>query len=94
MAQRLDVVDDGRAHVETEDGGKVRRLDARVGALALERLDQPGLLAADVGARTAADIDLELHAGAEDVLAEESFCVGLGDRLFEDLGGLGKSSRM
>ena len=36
-----------------------RRLDARLAALALEALDQPRLLAADVRARAAVDVDVE-----------------------------------
>jgi hypothetical protein len=44
--------------VEAEGGGEIRRLDARVGALALERLDQAGFLAADVGAGAAVDVDV------------------------------------
>src|SRR5262249_5003538 len=50
VAERLDVVDDRRALVEAEHGREIRRLDARVRALALERLDQTGFLAADVSA--------------------------------------------
>src|SRR5437667_1156565 len=68
-AEGLDVVDDRRAQVETEDGREVRRLDARIGAFAFERFDQAGLLAADVGARPAMDVDLEVVAGPEDVVA-------------------------
>ncbi len=84
VAERLDVVDDGRAHVEAEHGGEIRRLDARVGALALERFDQAGFLAANVGARAAMDIDFEVVAGAADVLAEEVFRLRLGDGFLED----------
>ena len=73
VAERLDVVDDGRAHVEAEHGGKVRRLDARVGALALERFDEAGFLAADVGARAAMDVDFEIVAGAADIPLPRKF---------------------
>ncbi len=72
------------AHVEAEHGGEVGRLDARVGALALERFDEAGFLAADVGAGAAMDVDLEIVAGAEDVLAEEILGLGLGDGFLED----------
>src|SRR5206468_11050734 len=68
--ERLDVVDDRRAAEEAVDG-RERRLDARVGALPLERLDEPRLLAADVGPCPAVDPDVEVEAGAEDVPAEE-----------------------
>ena len=54
VAERLDVVDQRRALVEALVGGE-RRLEARVAALALERVEQAGLLAADVGALAAVD---------------------------------------
>src|SRR5207247_1114047 len=53
---RLDVVHDGRRRVESLDGGK-RRLRPWLSALPLERLEQRGLLAADVRARTAVEDD-------------------------------------
>src|SRR3989454_3189890 len=80
--ERLDVVDDGRAAEEPVDGRK-GRLDARVGALALERLDEARLLAADVGARAAVYPHLEVEAGAEDVPPEETLRARLGDRLLQ-----------
>src|SRR6185437_15485515 len=60
-----------------------RRLDARIGALPLERLDQSGLLAADVGARAAMHVDLDVEAGAEDVLPDEPGLPRLGDGLLQ-----------
>ena len=50
----LDVVDQRRSLVEALVGWE-RRLQPRVAALALERVEQAGLLAADVGAGTAVD---------------------------------------
>ena len=85
VAERLDVVDDGGAHVEPEHGGEVGRLDARVGALALERFDQARFLAADVGARAAMDVDFQLVACAADALAEEALRLRLRDRLLQNL---------
>ena len=76
--QRLDVVDDGRLRVEALDRGE-RRPDARHAALALERLEQRGLLAADVRARAAVHDDVAVEAGAEDVLAEEALGARVGD---------------
>src|SRR5580658_10515783 len=81
VAERLDVVHDRRALVEAEDRREIRRLDARIGPLALERLDEAGLLAADVGARAAVDVDLAAVAGPQDVRAGEAGRPGLGDRL-------------
>ena len=54
LHERLDVVDDGRAAVEAHHR-REGRLDARLAALALERLDEGRLLAALVGARAAVD---------------------------------------
>ena len=69
--QRLDVVDDGRL-AEQADLDRERRLVARLAALALDRLEERRLLAADVGAGAAPELDVEGEAGAEDVGAEEA----------------------
>ena len=53
---RLDVVDRGRGGVEAGDRGE-RWLRPRLPALALERLEQRGLLAADVGTRSTVEHD-------------------------------------
>ena len=95
VAERLDVVHDGRAHVEAEHRREIRRLDARIGALAFERFDQAGLLAADVSARAAMDVDL----------ADRSRCRGCScrgnpvarascERLLRMLRAFGNSPRM
>src|SRR5436305_909730 len=56
--QRLDVVDDGRLAEGALDG-REGRLDPRPGPLALQRLDQPRLLAADVRPGAAVGVDVE-----------------------------------
>ena len=71
VAERLDVVHDRRAHVEAEHGGKIGRLDPRIGALAFERFDQAGFFAADVSAGAAMDVNLDVEAGAENIFSEE-----------------------
>ena len=76
---RLDVVDDRRAGVETGDRGE-RRAQPRLAATALEALEQRGLLAADVGAGAGVHDDVEVVAGAVDVLAEVAGGVRLLDR--------------
>ena len=76
--QRLDVVDQRRALVEALVGGE-RRLQARVAALALERVEQRRLLAADVGARAAVHPQRQREVGAEDALAEVAGRLGLLD---------------
>ena len=60
---RLDVVDQRRRRVDAGDG-RERRLRARLPALPFERLEQGGLLAADVGAGAAVDRDLDLAEDA------------------------------
>ena len=82
-AERLDVVDDRRGREGAGDRGE-GRLDARLAALAFDRLDQAGLLAADVRAGAAMDGDVEGEAGAQDVLAEEPLRVRLFDGAIQD----------
>src|SRR6202035_722645 len=75
----LDVVDDRRLPVEALD----RRegwLEPRLAAIALERGQQRRLLAADVGARSTMQNDLDLEALAEHILAEIPRLAGLLDR--------------
>ena len=69
ICERLDVVDDGRHPIEALDRRK-GRLEPRLAALAFERVEQAGLLAADVGARAAVHGDLEVVAAAEDIRAD------------------------
>ena len=78
VAERFDVVDRGRAVVEAGDG-RERRLDARLRALAFERLDQRRLFARFVGAGAAVNDDVAVEAGAHDVLADVALRVGLGE---------------
>ena len=85
IGERLDVVDQRRPAVEALDR-RERRLQARVAALALERVEQRRLLAADVGAGAAVDDQLEVAVGAEDVGPEVTRLVGFGDGGVEDVG--------
>src|SRR6185437_9438219 len=82
--QRLDVIDDRRLGVETLERGE-RRLEPRHAALALERLEQRGLLAADVRARAAVHDDLEIEPRAEHVGTHESLRPGVGNGLREPI---------
>ena len=65
----LGVVDGGRLAVQAV-ARRERRLEARLALLALERLEQRGFFAADVGAVAVVRVELEAEIGAEDVLAE------------------------
>ena len=88
VGQRLDVVDDGRL-AEQPDLDRERRLVARLAALALDRLEERRLLAADVGAGAAPELDIEGEARAQDVVAEEARLAGANDRVGHARLGLG-----
>ena len=62
-----------------------RRLEPRLAALALERVEQRRLLAADVRARAGVDDDVDRVVLAEGVLAEVALRLGLLDRAPEAL---------
>ena len=66
-----------------------RRLVARLAAVALDRLEDRRLLAADVRARALADLDVEAEALAEHVVAEIPAAPRLGDRGLERVLRLG-----
>src|SRR5436309_5154539 len=83
IAERLDVVDQRRAAVEALDGGEGGP-EARVAALSLQRIEQSGLLTADVGASAAVDDELQTAAAAEDVLSQIAGLVSLGHGGGED----------
>jgi hypothetical protein len=57
----LDVGDGARAAEET-DGSRERRLQTRLAGLSLERLDEGGLLTANVGAHTTVDENVKVVA--------------------------------
>ena len=82
----LGVVDRGRLAVEAVARGK-RRLEARKAFLALERLEERGFLAADIGAVAGNRIELVAELRAEDVLAHIPGVVGFLQRLLELLVG-------
>ncbi len=79
----LGIVDDRGTAIEA-DNGREGRLDARHTALAFERLHQRRLFADFVGASAGLRDDLELDAGAEDVLAQKAALVGIGDGALHD----------
>ena len=78
VAQRLDVVDRRRTLVQPGDRRK-GRLQPRLRALALERLDERRLLARLVCAGATVHEDVAVEPAAEDVLAEISGRIGLLD---------------
>ena len=88
VGQRLDVVDDRRL-AEQPDLDRERRLVARLAALALDRLEERRLLAADVGAGAAPELDVEGEARAQDVVTEEAGFAGAVDGVGHARLGLG-----
>ena len=82
VEQRLDVVDRRRTS-EHAVGHRERRLVARLAALALDRVEQRGLLPADVGAGAAAQLDVEGEARVHDVRPEQGGRPRLLDRLVQ-----------
>ena len=82
VEQRLDVVHDGRL-AEQPDLDRERRLVPRLAAVALDRLEERRLLAADVRAGADAQLDVEREAGAENVVAEQARGARLGERVLE-----------
>ena len=90
IAECLHVIDDRRAHVEAEGGGEVGRLDARIGTLAFEALNQAGFLTANIGAGAAVYVNLQIVSAAEDVLAEVALGTRLGEGVVDDLRAFGE----
>ena len=86
--EALRVVDRGGLAVQAEVR-RERRLEARLALLALERLEQRGFLAADVGAGADERVEVEVDAGAQHVPAEQARRVGLLERRLEARHGLG-----
>src|ERR1700690_2970779 len=69
--EALRVVDRGRLAVKAEIR-RERRLETRPAGLALERLEQRCLLAANVGAGAHEHVQIEVDARAQDILAEQA----------------------
>ena len=82
VEERLDVVHDRRL-AEEADLDRERRLVARLAAVALDRLEERRLLAADVRAGADAQLDVEREAGAQDVVAEQPARARLRERVLE-----------
>ena len=78
----LDIVDRRRAAVEPGIGGE-RGLDPRHPLLALKAFQQPGLLAADIGAGAAMDDDVEIPPRSAGVGADQPGFARFLDRRFQ-----------
>ena len=86
---RLDVVDD-RRHAEQAALGGMRRPLLGLAALALERLQQDGLLAEHVGALDGPDRDDDVVPGAEGIEPDEARVLRRADGGLEPPDGLGR----
>ena len=72
----LDVVDAGGLPPEAALGG-IGRSRPRLAEPSLDRSDERRLLAADERPRSALDLDIEIEAGAQDILSEKTVIPGL-----------------
>lgn len=77
-------VGNGAGATEGADGRGEWWLETGLAGLALEGLDEGGLLAADVGTGTAVDVDVEVVAGLAGVLADLAGLVGFVNSALED----------
>src|SRR5512132_3890183 len=84
MAKRFHVVYDCWAHVETQNGREIRRLDSRIAAFALQRFDQASLFATDISACSAVDVNLGIESGAENFFSKEVMFPRFFDGAFKD----------
>lgn len=94
-------IGDGAGAAEQTDGGGEGGLQARLAGLALDRLDERGLLTTDIGTHSAVDVNIEVVACAAGVLTDEASLVGFVDGPLEygcfmvefatdvDVGGVG-----
>lgn len=79
----LNVGNSGRASVKT-NAGRERGLHTGLTGLALQTLNERGLLTAYVGAHTTVNVHIEVVARSARVLADKAGLVGLVDGLLED----------
>jgi len=86
VGEGLDVVEHTGLAPEARDG-REGRPRARLTAMALDGGHQRGLLAADEGARAHADLEVEVEAAPEDVLAEQPVLARLVQGVLETLDG-------
>ena len=80
----LNVVEDGGLSVQALDS-RERGTGTGLAALAFDRGHQSGLLAAYERARAQTQLDVEIEAGAEDILAEQAVFMRLIDRDLQSL---------
>src|SRR6266849_1062356 len=83
-AERFDIVNDGRAAIEADDG-REGRPDARITALAFQRFHKSGFFAAFVSACAGVNEQVEIEAGAEDMFTEIAARISFFERAFDDI---------
>jgi hypothetical protein len=84
VGESLDVVEHA-GFVPQALNGRERRTGAGLSSSPFDTAHQRGLLAADEGPRTHADLEVELKAGAHDVLTEQAQFPGLVDGVLQPL---------
>ena len=77
VCERFHVVDDGRLAVQPDGSREIGRLEPRHAPVALQALDERGLLAHHVGAGAPVQHDVHREVGAADVAAHPAGLVGL-----------------
>src|SRR5208337_2038491 len=76
VGQRLDVIDNCRAFVESHDS-REGGLDAWVPSQSFERIQERCFLATLIGARTRVGVKVKIKTRSQDVLSQPSACIGL-----------------
>lgn len=77
-------VSDGAGAAEDADRGRERRLKTGLAGFTLEGFDKGGLLAVDIGTRTAVEVDVVVIAAAIGVFADLARLVGFVNSALED----------
>src|SRR5205085_7663310 len=92
VTERLNVIHDGRTHVEAQCCGEVRWFDPRIGALAFERFDQSRFLTTNVGTGAAMNEDFDIKLRPQNILTQKPLLPRFLDCVLEDFRALGKFS--
>ena len=90
VAERLGVIDDGRALVKAKNGGKIGRFDPRIGSLALQGFDQSGFFPTNVGTCTTMNDQITRIVRAKDLFTAETLFLSLGNGSLQNTGSFEK----
>ncbi len=70
-AECLHVVDDSGAHIKAQSRRKIGRFQTRLGAISFQGAQGSGFFTADIGTGTAMDVNFQVVAAIQDILAQE-----------------------